>query len=117
MNDDDSLTTEDLAHQVRQHAESLRAAGVAFLPTRTALALPVVAAPAESAPVTPGVLFDAGEPEPRRETLTVEQRLQELQALRQRVAACERCPQLARTRKQTVFGVGALDPDVCFVGE
>ena len=50
-------------------------------------------------------------------TLSVEERLQALNALKGRVAKCMKCPQLASTRTQTVFGVGKLDPDVCFVGE
>jgi DNA polymerase len=47
----------------------------------------------------------------------VEHRLQELARLRERVAQCARCPQLAATRTQTVFGVGPLDPELCFIGE
>jgi DNA polymerase len=49
--------------------------------------------------------------------LTPEQRRQELAALAQRVAGCTRCAPLARSRTQTVFGVGPLDADVLFVGE
>jgi DNA polymerase len=37
--------------------------------------------------------------------------------LAERVAGCERCPELAATRTQTVFGVGPLDAPLCFVGE
>jgi DNA polymerase len=33
------------------------------------------------------------------------------------VAACDKCSELFATRLQTVFGVGALDPEVAFVGE
>jgi DNA polymerase len=116
MDERTQITAEELARQVRQHAESLRAAGVAFLPASTSLALPVVAATAESPPTSPGLLFDTGNA-PSHEMLTVEQRLKELQALRQRVAACDRCPHLAAARTQTVFGVGTIDPDVCFIGE
>src|SRR5262249_60748574 len=47
----------------------------------------------------------------------VGQRRQELPVLAGRVAACTRCPGLASTRTQTVFGVGPVDADVCFVGE
>jgi DNA polymerase len=47
----------------------------------------------------------------------VEERRRALEALAQRVAVCTRCPALASTRTQTVFGVGPLDPDLCFVGE
>jgi DNA polymerase len=47
----------------------------------------------------------------------LEQRRHELTVLAGRVAACVRCPGLAATRTQTVFGVGRLEPDLCFIGE
>ena len=119
MAENTPITPYEAARQVRLHAESLRTAGIAYLPVSTPLALPVVAAPVETvaAPAAPGLLFDVGEATPPRDGLSLEQRLQELQKLRERVAACERCPHLASTRTQTVFGVGALDPEICFVGE
>lgn len=40
-----------------------------------------------------------------------------LSALAQQVAACARCDELARTRKQTVFGVGNPEARVMFIGE
>ena len=115
---------EELARQVSERAESLRAAGVSLLPASTPLTLPVVpaaaapaaapAAPAVTHPTIPADLFgEVMVPV----VLPVEQRRAELQALRQRVAACARCPHLAATRTQTVFGVGPLDPELCFVGE
>jgi DNA polymerase len=121
MDPDTPITKDELTRQIREHAASLRAAGVEFLPTTTSLALPIVSTPepaaTEPAPVASGQLFDDGEAAPVREVLTLDQRQHQLRELRQRVAACERCPQLASTRTQTVFGVGALDPDICFVGE
>ena len=125
MDEKPPITPEELARQVRLHAESLRAAGVAFLPAQKVLTLPVVAAPAPAAiAVAPvpeekigDIPLDLLEAATAAEALTVEQRQQELQALRQRVAACERCPHLAATRTQTVFGVGPLDPELCFIGE
>ena len=41
----------------------------------------------------------------------------ELDLLATEVAGCVRCQSLASTRTQTVFGVGRLDPELCFVGE
>jgi len=38
-------------------------------------------------------------------------------ALRQEVATCVQCQELAETRTQTVFGVGNLMPRLCFFGE
>jgi DNA polymerase len=40
-----------------------------------------------------------------------------LQVLQTEVAGCTRCDELARTRTQTVFGVGKSDARLCFVGE
>lgn len=49
--------------------------------------------------------------------VTPEQRRRELGLLAEVVSKCMRCSELCSTRTQTVFGVGALDVDVCFVGE
>jgi DNA polymerase len=40
-----------------------------------------------------------------------------LNAINARVAVCTKCPHLASTRTQTVFGVGNPDADLMFVGE
>ncbi len=40
-----------------------------------------------------------------------------LDAMNARVAVCTKCPHLASTRTQTVFGVGNPDADIMFVGE
>ena len=40
-----------------------------------------------------------------------------LDPIRRRVTACVRCPNLVRSRTQTVFGVGNSDADLMFVGE
>ena len=79
----------DVRSQVRRHLEALRAAGIDYIP-----------------PAPPLVIEDrtAG----RRVALTT---------LAQEVAGCQRCPELFSTRTQTVFGVGPLSPDICFVGE
>jgi uracil-DNA glycosylase family 4 len=37
--------------------------------------------------------------------------------LRERVCACVKCPHLANSRTQTVFGVGNLDAEIMFIGE
>jgi uracil-DNA glycosylase family 4 len=117
----------DLARQVRQHLDSLAAAGVQWLPTRdeapASPSPPVADAPgspsAAAAPEPPPVLlqpqlFGVG---PASDAESPEHRRRELQVLAERVAGCERCAELVATRSQTVFGVGPLDPDLCFVGE
>jgi DNA polymerase len=40
-----------------------------------------------------------------------------LAAVNERVCACVKCPNLASSRTQTVFGVGSADADLMFVGE
>jgi DNA polymerase len=108
----------DLARQVRQHLDSLRAAGVEWLPTRDETPAPPPAAEAASEPapvVFQSSLFGAAEPAADGES--PEQRRRELRVLAERVAGCDRCAELAATRTQTVFGVGPVDPELCFIGE
>ncbi|HZR79286.1 MAG TPA: uracil-DNA glycosylase, partial [Chthoniobacterales bacterium] len=45
------------------------------------------------------------------------QKADKLAAINERVSACVKCPNLANSRKQTVFGVGNPDADIMFVGE
>lgn len=114
---DNPLSPEDVTRQIAQHLASLRQAGVEWapvakpgdLPAPAGLALPTVETVQTSlfTAATP-VAAPPGSPEAR---------LAELAALRQQVAACTRCPHLASTRTQTVFGVGPIDAEVCFVGE
>ena len=49
--------------------------------------------------------------------LSREDRVSRLDALRIRVAQCQRCPELASTRRQTVFGVGNPQARILFIGE
>jgi len=44
-------------------------------------------------------------------------RLERMEQLRAAVAPCTKCPNLARSRTQTVFGVGNIDARILFVGE
>jgi len=90
----------DLAAQLRRHLESLRAAGVLFVPRGEPLE---IALPTEAEAQPP--LDPLAE---RRQALTV---------LAGEVAKCARCPDMFSTRTQTVFGVGPIDPDVAFCGE
>src|SRR4051794_13681705 len=98
-------TPDDLARQARHHLDSLRAAGVDWLPTappprrRSASS----AAAADSGPS----LFQSGAGEPAAPApLPAEERRRELTVLAERVSTCPRCPELVATRTQTVFGVG-----------
>ena len=48
---------------------------------------------------------------------TSQERRAELTAVYRRARACTRCPELASTRTQVVFGAGNADADLMFVGE
>ncbi|MGH7170113.1 MAG: uracil-DNA glycosylase [Gemmataceae bacterium] len=114
MSEQPESTPEDLSRQVRQYLDSLRAAGVHWLPAssggnreeergaREITASSLVPSPSPLAPVLSNGI------EPRRQELTV---------LAERVSGCQRCAELVVSRSRTVFGVGPLDPDLCFVGE
>src|SRR5712691_4237806 len=79
-----------------------RSARAGDLMAATAPALPVLTTPSESSPHPAGSRAD---------------REWRLDQLRQRVAACVRCQELANTRTQTVFGVGSPDARIMFIGE
>jgi DNA polymerase len=117
MPDPSDMTAEQLSRQARQHLDSLKAAGVDWLPAAPAWSpktVPVDPRPQETG--TPAMLFaqaGAGSDSP----LTLEMRCQELKILAEKVSKCTRCAELASTRTQTVFGVGKIGAELCFVGE
>jgi len=55
--------------------------------------------------------------EAKRSDLPRNEREEQLREVAGRVAACTRCEELARTRTQTVFGVGNSEAEIMFVGE
>jgi DNA polymerase len=117
-------TPDELARLARQHLDSLRSAGVEWLP-----AAPEPAGAAEPSPAPAPPAAAAAPPvidsEIQREILfqvessgaTPDQRRHELTVLAERVSTCTRCKDLASTRTQTVFGVGPVDAELCFIGE
>lgn len=125
--------------QVRQYLESLQRAGVSHLPVVSAEA-PVhepqpqaaqagsastAAPPRETGPPPgsqpdvspPGASPAAATPARPVESVDPSQRQSVLDALAQRVAACTKCDELARSRRQTVFGVGDPNARIMFIGE
>src|SRR5262249_6520309 len=105
-----------IRRQLQQRLESLSSAGVEYLP-RVESSRPAPTADAAPGP-TPaadgGSLFStradsAGD--------APEQRRIELNLLAVRVSKCRQCSELVSTRSQTVFGVGPIDPEICFIGE
>ncbi len=85
----------------RQHAEA----------ASPPIGIPSTASPSTASLATPAA--DRASSAPR----TSDQRSVALRALRAEVAICRRCPELAETRTQTVFGVGNPSPRLCFLGE
>lgn len=103
----------------RQHVDSLRAAGVDWIPAAdgTGSAASLFGNNFETAAVEAQQSPQGGEPIVTAPAVNLGQRRQELEVLTGRVAKCTRCHELASTRTQTVFGVGKLDAELCFVGE
>src|ERR1700710_320015 len=52
-----------------------------------------------------------------RPVATTQERREELTSVFREARGCTRCPQLASTRTQVVFGAGNADADLMFVGE
>jgi DNA polymerase len=114
MSDLPNPTAAQLARLARQHADSLRAAGVEWIPAAAPRAVPSLFADQEdSLPTT------APPPEARvcGPALGDEERRHGLKVLAETLTTCSRCAELACTRTQTVFGVGKIDPELCFIGE
>ena len=97
--------SDDLSRQVRTRLAGLEAAGIEWLPRVDAPLIFEPVAPAGEPAATPA---DADSPL---------HRLHELTVLAERVRGCTRCPELAATRTQTVFGVGPVGAEIVFVGE
>ncbi len=143
MSDPSNLDPAELSRQLLRHLDSLKAAGIDWLPAGGA-AFPHPSPPAPQADPqpqvgtrpTPASEQPAGSSGPSSAPLlpvlsqsslvgvepgaaaeTPEARQRALAALAAQVAECTRCPHLAATRTQTVFGVGPLDPELCFIGE
>ncbi|HJZ90059.1 MAG TPA: uracil-DNA glycosylase [Gemmataceae bacterium] len=100
------MTDADLQRQLRARLAGLEAAGVEWLPKAAPLPVPIASASQTQADAASVVEADspAG-------------RLVELNLLAERVSRCDRCPELVATRTQTVFGVGPIDAEACFIGE
>lgn len=122
-----------LARTALQLLESLHAAGIQQLPKATALpprvtassvetvasaaprapASAIASAPTSAATAPEAVLFQLAEDKPE----AVSSGAPTLEILRDEVAACSKCQELATTRTQTVFGVGNPRARLCFMGE
>jgi uracil-DNA glycosylase family 4 len=111
-----------------QHLEDLKSRGVRHIAvppeTLRALAQPVKsqmaaatdapqpAAEQESLPALSGGTVPVQKP-----PLDPKEKAAAFAALRERALACVKCPHLASSRKNVVFGVGSIDAQLMFVGE
>lgn len=116
MRDRENLSLKRL---LQQRLESLESAGVQQLskPAASVIPLPL---PVE----TPGPVRLETPPRPiaplstpSSEPASLASDAPSLEVLRQEVAACTLCGELAATRTQTVFGVGSPNAQLCFLGE
>jgi DNA polymerase len=123
-----SLSPETLA-ALRQPGPALPAASAPVAPAPAPR--PLATLPAKPTPVTPRRAAPAP---PLEQTLSLplpgetpvpapapalspEARAAAFAELRQRALACVKCPHLASSRKNVVFGVGSLEAELMFIGE
>ena len=100
--------SDDLARQLRIRLAGLESAGVEWLPRVEPL--PAM----DRADIFPPDAHSLPETAEQNSLLF---RSRELTVLAERVSRCDRCPELTSTRSQTVFGVGPVGAEICFVGE
>ncbi len=119
-----------------QHVEGLKARGVRHLAvapeTLRALVVPTPKVPIPNLPSpvsqasppaavktvlkSAAVVATTAEPATRSQQPTTD-KTAAFAALRERALACVKCPNLASSRKNVVFGVGSIDAQLMFVGE
>lgn len=102
-----STSDGSIARGASQYLRGLQSAGVTHLPKAPA---PIAAAP--SAPASPPSAENA-----MPKVQSGGDAAAALEQLSSCVADCTRCPELASTRTQTVFGVGDPNADILFIGE
>lgn len=104
------MNKDELRRQLDGHLQSLKLAGIEWLPAGPPLAFDPFTAPA-------AVQEEAVMAERKPDVTSVEARRQELQVLAKEIEGCPRCAELASTRTQTVFGDGQPGAEICFIGE
>lgn len=111
------------------HLQREKASGVKYLPVDesllASLARPFPSAPTRQAPQSQPAPTSAaprptGAAHPTAVTgkrLPREEKQAAMAELRERAIVCQKCPKLASTRQNVVFGVGDIHTDLMFVGE
>lgn len=109
------------ARNVAVSPETLRALALPAKPQTPNLRSPIASAPAPvpQKMVSSATPFRAVAPVVRTEmpTAASPEKAAAFAALRTRAMACVKCPNLAASRKNVVFGVGNIDAQLMFVGE
>jgi DNA polymerase len=98
--------------------------GPAESPRPRVVVAPEISRPAGARPVAPGLTASPAAPlefndllvDPAVE-LTPERKEVEMARIRERALACVKCPNLAGSRRNVVFGVGTIHTELMFVGE
>lgn len=117
------MDSAQFARMVQQHIEALRQSGVVAVPravgmNRAAQAEPAAAAPQPQPAAVPDLFTPPPSPRMELNQLATSAKRHALDVLNTaQIRGCTRCSELARTRTQTVFGVGNIDAELCFVGE
>jgi uracil-DNA glycosylase family 4 len=128
MADSNNKEPSQLARMVLQHLQSLSGSGIEWLPLAREIPSPEPIETAEASAAPPSILSpdiategaqlqmeeSASTDTPRQ---SIEERGHALQMWAEKVSKCSRCPELYSSRTQTVFGVGKIDPELCFIGE
>ncbi|HYO26241.1 MAG TPA: uracil-DNA glycosylase [Lacipirellulaceae bacterium] len=125
-----AISPDSARRAIRQKLESLQGAGVRQLPKgkRFPPKGPLGPAAAEPSGAAPTGAGDSAREDDREATVLAQRdetadgdwatsQAPTLAVLQQEVAGCTMCGELARTRTQTVFGVGDPDARLCFLGE
>jgi DNA polymerase len=86
-------------------------APVSKIETVSPMKNPTATVSTELSPALPGVIAPASAP------LDSKEKAAAFAALRERALVCVKCPHLASSRKNVVFGVGSIDAQLMFVGE
>lgn len=126
---------QELLEATIAHLQDLKRQGRRFVPVSTETATDLAAAqpekpvsiapriersstsptPAISRPIPTPV--KEPQPEPLPQPLTSADKIAAFAELQERAMVCQKCPNLAATRKSVVFGVGNLDAELMFIGE
>ena len=136
-----SASYQTLLDATIQHLQKLKADGVKFVPVAAETLASLANSPAQPArptathspaptakplstspsvtpkPSPPMTTPPPAAPAPKLRTSRGPAKTQAMAELRARALACVKCPHLASSRKNVVFGVGSIDADLMFIGE